>query len=312
MTEDLIHGGIVSYQAEEFIDTGTYGSLITGTDLPAMVWPGLTESFSIGVEETYDETHYLGANGGSYLENVRNTKTGEELPFSATIYPQKTQNWNLLPFIVGGAAGFSDSVDSTSWLKELDGWFTTFTGIMFESYTIDIPERGKVKQTISGFAGHQTAPTETDPLAAGNGTHASMNTEDLLTWNDITSIKMDTGDPPSVAIGHCIGDISLGFSSTILKRFHPESNLSTKICGVKVVERKMELSLTLTYENQTFISLVTGGAKQNLLFVLDGITFMCKNLIWPKYIASVEPDELIGDTVTAVVDQPSFSYIPVP
>ena len=307
MTEDLIHGGIVSYQAENFIDGGSYGTLITGTDLPVMVWPGLTEAFSVGVEEAYDETHYLGAHGdSSYLENIRNTNTSEELPFSATIYPQKTQNWNLLPFIVGGAAAFSDSVDSTSWLKELDGWFTTFTGIMFESYTIDIPERGKVKQTISGFAGHQTAPSETDPVIGG--AHATKNTGDLLTWNDISSIKMDANTPPATAIGHCIGDISLGFSSTILKRFHPESGLSTKICGVKVVERKMELSLTLTYENQTFIDLVTGSTKQNVLFILDGITFICKNVIWPKYIASVEPDELIGDTVTAVVDQPSFTY----
>ena len=308
MTEDLIHGSIVSYQAEDFIGVGTYGTFITGVALPVMVWPGLTESFSIGVEETYDETHHLGAHGdASLLENIRNTKTGEELPFSTTIYPQKTQNWNLLPFIVGGAAAFSDSVDSTSWVKELDSKFTTFTGIMFESYTIDIPERGKVKQTISGFAGHQTAPSITNPAEA-TGTEATENTGDVLTWNDISAIFMDDKAIPDTAIGHCIGDISLGFTSTILKRFHPTSTLSTKICGVKVVERKMELSLTLTYENQTFISLVTGGTKQNLLLTIDGITFTCKGLLWPKYIADAKPDELIGDTVTAVVDQPTFTY----
>lgn len=317
MTEDLIHGSIVSYQAEDFTGSGTYGTLVAAAGPPAtpiMIWPGMVESFNIDVEENYDETLHLGANGDtSLLENVRNTKVSEELPFSATIYPQKTQDWDLLPFIVGGAAAFSDSVDSTSWIKELDSKFTTFTGIMFESLKIDIPERGKVKQTMSGFAGHQTAPSVTDPLTATSGTHASENTSDLLTWADIASIKMDATDTPSTVIDHCIGDISLGFSSTIIKRFHPESSLSTHICGVKVVERKLELSLTLTYVDQDFITLVTGATKQNFLLTIgatpNATTFTCKGLLWPKYIAKAEPNELIGDTITAVVDQPSFTYV---
>lgn len=306
MTEDLIHGSIVSYIPEDMTGVGDYGTLVA---TPTMVWPGLVESFDIGVEETYDETQHLGANADtSLLENVRNTKTSEELPFSAVIYPQKDLDWNLLPFIVGGAAAFSDSVDSTSWVKELNSKFTVFTGIMFESLKIDIPERGKVKQTISGFAGSQVAPSAVDPVTA----HASENTTDLLTWADIASIKMDATATPSTVISHCIGDISLGFTSEIIKRYHPESALSTKICGVKVVKRTMELSLTLTYVDQTFISLVTGATKQNFLLTIgttpNATTFTCKGLLWPKYIAKAEPNSLIGDTITAVVDQPSFTY----
>ena len=320
---DLIHGSVVSYQKELQNSTGAYGTLISHAydvgppevlAAPVMIWPGMVESFNIDVEENYDETQHLGANGDtSLLENVRNTKVSEDLPFSATIYPQKTQDWDLLPFIVGGAAAFSDSVDSTSWIKELNSKFTTFTGIMFESLKIDIPERGKVKQTISGFAGHQTAPSATDPLTATSGTHASENASDLLTWADIASIKMDATATPSTVIGHCIGDISLGFTSEITKRYHPESSLSTKMCGVKVVKRMMELSLTLTYENQDFVTLVTGATKQNVLLTIgttpNATTFTMKGLLWPKYVAKAEPNDLIGDTITAVVDQPSFTYV---
>lgn len=317
MTEDLIHGSIVSYQAEDFIGSGTYGTIVSAAGppaTPALLWPGLVESFDIGVKENYDETWHLGANGDtSLLENVRNTKVSEDLPFSATIYPQKTQDWNLLPFIVGGAAAFSDSVDSTSWVKELDSKFTVFTGIMFESLKIDIPERGKVKETISGFAGNQVAPSVTDPTTEHTGSHATEDTSDLLTWSDIASIKMDATATPSTVIDHCIGDISLGFTSEITKRYHPESSLSTRICGVKVVKRTMELSLTLTYVDQTFISLVTGATKQNLLLTIgttpNATTFTCKGLLWPEYIAKAEPNDLIGDTITAVVDQPSFTYV---
>ena len=310
---DLIHGSIVSYQAEDIHGAGTYGTLVTGASLPVMVWPGLVESFDVGVEETYDETTHLGAHGDtSRLENIRNVITGEELPFSMSVFPQKTQHWNLIPFIAGGAAGFSDTPDSLSFIKELNSKFTTYTGIMFESYKVDIPERGKIKQTISGFAGHQVAPSVTDPLTAGTGTHASELATGQLVWNDVVELKMDANATPSTAIDHCIGDISFGFTSEIAKRTHPESALTTKICGVEVMSRKMEVSLTLTYVDQTFLTLVTAGTKQNIKLKIgttpDATTFIFTGLLWPKYIAKAEPNDLIGDTITAVVDQPAFTY----
>jgi hypothetical protein len=310
---DLIHGSIVSYQAEDIHSGGTYGTLVTGTGLPVMVWPGLVESFDIGVEQTYEETQYLAAHGDtSRLENVRNVIIGEELPFSMSVYPQKTQQWNLIPFIVGGAAGFSDTPDSLSFIKELNSKFTVYTGVMFESYKVDIPEHGKIKQTISGFAGHQVAPSVTDPLTAGSGTHASENVSTQLVWNDVVELKMDANATPSTAIDHCVGDISFGFTSEIAKIKHPESTLTTKICGVEVLSRKMEVSLTLTYVDQTFISLVTAGTKQNIKLKIgttpDATTYIFTGLLWPKYIAKAEPNDLIGDTLTAVVDQPAFTY----
>jgi hypothetical protein len=261
----------------------------------------------------YDETQYLAAHGDtSRLENIRNVITGEELPFSMVVHPQKTQHWNLMPFITGSDTGFSDTVDSLSFIKELDSKFTTYTGIMFESYKVDIPERGKIKQTISGFAGHQVAPSVTDPLTAGGGTPASENTTDQLVWNDVVELKMDANDTPSTAIDHCVGDISFGFTSEIAKASHPESTLTTKICGVAVTSRKMELSLSLTYVDQTFITLVTAGTPQNIKLKIgttpDATTFIFKGLLWPKYIAKAEPNDLIGDTVTAVIDQPAFTY----
>ena len=310
---DLIHGSIVSYQAEDIHGTGTYGTLITGTSLPVMVWPGLVESFDIGVEETYDETQYLAAHGDtSRLENTRNVITGEELAFSMSVYPQKTQHWNLIPFITGSTSGFSDTPDSLSFIKELNSKFTVYTGVMVDAYKVDIPERGKIKQTISGFAGHQVAPSVTDPLAAGSGTHASENATDQLVWNDVVELKMDATATPSTAIDHCVGDISFGFTSEIAKKTHPESTLTTKICGVEVMSRKMEVSLTLTYVDQTFISLVTAGTKQNIKLKIgttpDATTFVFTGLLWPKYIAKAEPNDLIGDVITSVVDQHAFTY----
>lgn len=307
MTEDLIHGSIVSLIAEDMVGVGTYG---TCPATPTMVWPGMTTGFSIPVKYNYDETTHLAAHGATRLERIRNTKLGEELPFSAEIYPQKTQDCALLKYIVGGAAAYSDSVDSTTWIKELDGDYSVYSGIMLEGYKIDIPEHGLVKQTLSGFAGNQEAPT-TAPVGL---VEATENVSDILSWEDISSLKMDTTATPSTAIDHCIGDISLNFSSVVAKRYHPESTLSTKMCGVKVMARKLELSFTFSaYVDETFLTLVSGGTKQNVLLTIgatpNATTFTCKGLLWPEYDPTTSPDELIGQTVTALVDQPSFTYV---
>ena len=306
---DLIHGSIVSYQAEDIYGDGEYGTLVEDVTKPIMLWPGLTKSFLVGVEEVYEEILHLGANGDtSLLANVRNMKMREELPFSAEIVPQQTLHWPLLQYSVGGTGAFSDEVDSTSWIKELDDNFSVFTGIMMESFKVDMPEQGIVSQTLSGFAGHQIAPSAVDPVI----THATANTSDPLTWNDITSIKMGASDPPTTDITHCIGDISFGFTSEIAKRKHPESSLTTKMCGIRVMKRIMEASLTLTYADQTFLSLVTGGTSQNLLIKIgttpNETTFKIIGLRWPKYVAEAKPDEIIGDAITAVTDNPSFTY----
>ena len=308
---DLIHGNIVSYQAEDIYGTtGEYGTLVDdGATTPLMLWPGLVKSFLVGVEEVYEEILHLGAHGdSSLLANVRNMKMREELPFSAEIVPQKTLHWPLLKFSIGGDGAFSDEVDSSSWIKELNSNYSVYTGIMLESFKVDIPEQGIVTQSLSGFAGHEIAPSAVDPVVA----HATANTSDPLTWNDITEIRMDATSEPSEDITHCIGDISFGFTSEIAKRKHPESVLKTKMCGVRVMKRIMEVSLTLTFVDETLLSLVTAGTSQNLLIKIgtdpNETTFIFTGLKWPKYIAKAAPDEIIGDTITAVTDQPAFTH----
>jgi hypothetical protein len=165
-------------------------------------------------------------------------KLGEDLPFHLETYPQAGMKFPLLEFITGSATGFGDTPDSTSWLKELAGKFSVFTGVMFEDYKCEIPERGAVKETISGFAGDRAAIAAVSPA----DTEASEDTSKPRVWNDIVSIRMGGSAGPSESIAHCLSDISFGFTSEIEKKTHPESDLSTKICGVRVVARKTNLA----------------------------------------------------------------------
>lgn len=311
-TQDLIHGSVVSYQAEGMTNGGEYGVLDVDAgppQLPVMKWPGLNTSFSVDVEEEYEEISHTPAHGASnQLESVRNCLLGEKLPFSLEVYPQKTLHWPLLEFITGSTSTLSDTVDSTSWMKELDGKYSVFTGVMFEDYKVEIPAKGSVKETISGFAGHRAAIADTSPAE----TEATMNTSRPISWNDIVSIRMGDAPSPTDTIDHCLSDISFGFTSEIQQRLHPESTLSSKICGVRVAARKMFVSLKLTWADQTFIDLVTGSTKQHLKLVIgttpDATTLEFGGLYWPKYIAKAEAKELVGDTITCITDQHTFTY----
>ena len=306
---DLIHGTAVSYQKEDRTDLGEYGILYETGPAPIMLYPGLSTSFSVDVDEPYEEVAYTPAHGEEHiLELVRNVKLGENLPFNLVSHPQVTGDWPLLQFITGSTSGLGDQPDSTSWLKELDGKFSLFTGVMFEDYKVEIPGIGVAKETISGFAGHRVAIADTSPAT----TEATENTSDALVWNDISSIRMDDSDTPSETIEHCISDISFGFTSEIAQRVHPESDLTTKMCGVRVMSRKMFVSLKLVWVDQAFLDVVKEPEKLNLKMVIGQsgheTTFQFNGLYWPKYISKAEPKELVGDTITCIVDQPSFTY----
>jgi hypothetical protein len=115
-----------------------------------------------------------------------------------------------------------------------------------------------------------------------------------------------------VSIAHCVSDISFGFTSEVKKETHPESTLSTKIKGVRVTGRKMSVTLKLTWVDQTFLDIVAGSSKQYLKIVIgtspDETTLEFNGLFWPQYISKAEPKELVGSSITCIVDQPSFSY----
>jgi hypothetical protein len=310
MVQDLIHGTAVSFKAEGRVDGGEYGTFIAAG---GMLYPGLSTGFNVDVEEVYEEVSYTPAHGEEHnLELIRNVKVAEELPFNLVTFPQVTADWPLLKFITGSASGLGDQPDSTSWLKELVGeasdQFSLFTGVMLTDYKCEIPGLGAAKETISGFAGNRASLTSSSPSAS----EAQENTSHALTWKDIYEIKMDAEANPTESIIHCISDISFGFTSEIAKQVHPESTLSTKMCGVRVVSRKMFVSLKLTWVDQSFLDVVTGSGKKNLKLIIGPsghrTTFVFGGLYFPKYVAKADPKELVGDTITCIVDQPIFSY----
>jgi hypothetical protein len=313
--QKLIFGTAVSFQAEDRLGAGEYGIMPGGLSAGIMLNPGLSTMFSVDLDEAYEEIGYTPAHGaGHVLEKVRNVKLGEELPFTLTTHPQVNGNWPLLKYITGAGsgAGLGDEPDSTTWMKELDKRWSVFTGIMMEDLKVEIPGIGVAKESYTGFAGHRLkdpgAEEETSPV----NTEAPADTSRALVWDDIVSIRMDDTATPTEVIENCVSDITFGFASEVKKQVHPESSLTTKIAGVRVVSRKMFVSLKLTLVDQAFQDVVSQSQKQYLEMVIGPVghrtTFLFGGLYFPKYVAKADPRNLVGDTITSIVDQPTFVY----
>jgi hypothetical protein len=298
MTVSLIHGTVVSYRKE----TGDYGSFVPGQ----MLNPGLSTMFSVDVDETYEEIQFTPAHEEpNILEKVVNVKIGEELPFTLTTYPQKNAGWPLLQYVTGATDGLGDEPASTTWMKELNGKYSLFPGIMMEDVKVEIPGVGVVKESYTGFAGHRAAITDTAPDGI---TEAAKDDNRALVWSDISEIFMDDKAVPDTLIPHCISDISFGFTNEVVKFVHPNSTLSTKIYGVRVVSRKMFVTLKLGWVSDAFLAIVEGSTTQSLKFTLDGTTFIFGGLYFPKYVSKADPRELVGDNITSIMNKPTFTY----
>ena len=527
MTTILIHGSVVSFQPERRTNaTGSYGVIDEVGEAPIMLWPGLNTGFSIDVEESFEEIQHNPAHSeiAHTLEQVRNAKVGEDLAFGITVHPQIDAHWPLLKFATGSAYGLGDQPDSTTWMKQLDGKWSRFTGIMMEDVKVEIPGVGVVKESYSGFAGHRMAIADATPgyteaiedltralvwndisavqmgiigsgawslkttpdvekdlqsicygnglyvafanesaddrimtspdgkvwtiqttpagdqtwqsICYGNGlfvavagssisntdrvmtspdgitwtlrtsvdkdnawqsiTHANdlfvavsntgtidmvMTSVDAITWtsrvtpagnnawqgitygnglyvavadsgtldrvmtspdgimwtlkvtpagdNDWMSIicvnglyvavgetgtenRVMTSLSTVVDIPHCVSDMAFGFTNEVVKALDVPIVLTTGIADVRVVSRKMFVSLKLNWISQVFIDIVAAGERIYLKFVIGAspneTTFEFWGLKWPKYIAKAVPTEVIGDTITSIPDLPGFRY----
>lgn len=292
-------GGSIEYVAEKRLSGGSWAVMPTN---PIMKSFGLVESFDPSLEEKYDETTHLMAHGGNRLEETRNVITEGLLPLSLSFRPQ---NFDFLECVTGDSLGLGDNPDTYTLIQTLDSKYSVWKGTMFESFKVDIPEKSTVKASMAAFAAHYVAPSAVNPV--GTGTHAVVEAASQMKWADITELKMDTNAVPTTSIAGCIGDISFGFSSDMWKKGDVKSAHFTKQGGVYVFKRNFELSFTITYVDESFYTLVTAGTKQNVLLRIGGDTFIFKNLLWPKWIGKAEPNELLANTITCVVDQPKYT-----
>ena len=295
---------ITGTRSIEYVEEATYGTQPTD---PTLLWLGLVNPFSPPIKRTMEEVRYLSAAGATKtLHNVRNVQVGGELGASFTY---KVQDWDLVKYITGSASGLADDIKSISLVQGIEiasaMKYTVYKGCVLSKWSLTLPKSGIATADVDVVIGDVADPSAVDP--AGLGTHASEVAGNPFIWEDITDLKMDANDPPTTAIAHNVGDIKLEITNDVELPKDVDSTMWTDTGGYNVKIASMSVSLELGWIDMSFFDLVKASTKQNLKFTLGGKTFSVKGLIFPEFNPEIKPDDLMGQVVTAVMDQPDLT-----
>ena len=305
--EDSLKNPITGSKYAEYVPEnrdgpGCWGVLPTN---PNFFWFGLVKEFTPPEKESYEETSYSGAYDETHtLELQRNTNVDAKLTASVKY---AIQNWDFMEYIMGSATGFSDVVDSFSVVYYADSKWVVLKGGMLLKWSLNIPVSGIATVDADMVFGDITAPSATDPKGT-SGAHASELSIAPFIWKNITNLKMDINDPPTTSLTDIVEGVTITITNDAKIVTGVDSTYTTKGVGVIIHNRKIEVSLDLTYINlATFQNLVAGHTKQNLSFELGGKKITIYGLLFPEWVAELKPGELVGQTVTAITDLPAMT-----
>ena len=289
--------GSIEWKEEDRFVGGDWGSLQA---TPAMKAIGLVSPFDPHYGRVLKENSYLPAyEDVDDLMKSRTLQVGGEVSGKFSYYPQ---NWDLIEYATGDAAGLDATVDSLSLLSYVDSKYTLITGAMVTDYTINIPAEDWVKVDVSYIAGDVADPSGVDPAAAG--THASEAAGNPFLWSGLSALKFGSADPPVSDFSDIVGDIKLSIKNDWDLPVHGDSTMWTKAGGPILKKRTLEVSLGMTWADvDSFWSIMKASTKQNLKFTLGAKTFTVKGLIVPELNPKQDPEEYIGETVSFATDR---------
>lgn len=288
-------GSIEWIEEDRFVET--WGTFPTN---PAMKAIGLVSPFEPHAGRILKENSYLPAHDDvDDLMKARNMQVGGELSGKFSYYPQ---DWNLLQYATGDAAGLDATVDSLSLLSFVDNQYTVIKGSMITEYTINIPAEDWVKIDVSYIAGDVADPSGVDPTGAGS--HASEAAGDPFLWAGLENLFFDGSDTPTTAFTDVVGDITVSIKNDWDLPVHGDSTMWTKAAGPVLKSRSIDVSLGMIWADvESFWAIMKASTKQNLKFTLGSKTFIIKGLIVPELNLKQDPEDYIGETVNFASDR---------
>lgn len=291
--------GSIEWLKEDRFGSGTWGTLLDEEpDAGDMKAIGLVSPFDPHYGRILKENSYLPAFADvNDLMKTRTLQVGGELSGKFSYYPQ---NWDMIEYATGDAAGLDATVDSISLLSFVDSQYTLTLGAMITDYTINIPKEDWVKVDVSYMAGDVVDPSGVDPAIS----HATEIAGNPFLWSGLSALTFGSADPPISAFTDVVGDITVSIKNNWDLPVHGDSTMWTKAAGPILKSRSIDVSLGMVWADvESFWDIMKASTKQNLQFTLGGSTFLIKGLIVPELNPKQDPEDYIGETVSFATDR---------
>ena len=292
----------------EWVAEVTPGTVPTN---PAMQYIGRTLSFAPNDEAKYETIRYLP--DASVTDNkallVKHIKTSESLGFEAEFVPLVGSSYSLLDYFIGksGAVLVSDTQPSLSmgFINALTATnkYHIYKGCYGESFSMDIPENGKITNKIKMIAWDLAIST----TYIGTGSHAALSTAAELTFDDISNVQMGDTGGALANITDNVNSLNWSITNNLGVSIDINQTTPTKIKNVVVNSRDIKIGLNVDYSDlatdaATNLSItgVRAGKAKDIAFTLDGKTYKFIGAKFPKLPYSFGADDLVGDSVESL------------
>ena len=302
----------------EMVDETEYGVLPTN---PEMEYIGVITSGSINDKPIIEsgrflpQVDYTDTIGQTSTSAYYHQKTTSEITIETDYNPKSVEEGFLFyalgnPTLSAGNAvtgavdglGTSFSVGS----KILSSpKYLVYSGGYVQDFSLDVARDGLVNcsaTTMYANAGVNVgSPTYTNtanPMSSdyiGTGSHASTTAGDILAFSDITSSTL------TPALGSAADDIVESISVSISNNIRWIKDLgggfTTKVTNAALLGRDITVGLELAYDELALYNSIYSGKKFDNSMTLDGYLFEFGGFVFPEYPVSMNPEELLGETI---------------
>ena len=282
----------------EYVAESSYATIPTD---PTMEWIGAVNKFSPKDKtKTASEKYLKDKEATNRAEAYIHAKTGEELGFDLTYYPQASKFIGLMEYATGSATGLVDNVNSFSVgliLNETVSKYSTYEGCVIDSFTLNIPDDGYVSCDVSCTAADKSDWDTTSYI--GTGTHASDPNETPLTSEDITSIQIDYG-AGFVDVNDAVNAITLKIENKIGYARDLASSNTGRIKGMALTGRDITVELDMDYDSFSMMTHIRSLTELKVKFVLGTKTFTVTGVKFPEMPYEFSSEDLIGDKLSSL------------
>ncbi len=286
----------------EYITESVFATLPTN---PAMKWIGAVSKFSPKDKtKTASEKYLKDKVATNRAESYIHAKTGEELGFDITYYPQPGSFDDFLLLVTGSATGLADSIGSFSLglvLDETTTKYSYYEGCVVDSFTLNIPDDGFVSCDVSCTAADKS--TWGTSTYIGTGSHATDPLETPLTSEDITSVQIDYG-AGYVDVEDAINAITLKIENKVGYARDLASANAGRIKGSALTGRDITLELDMDYDSFDMMTYIRSLTELDVKFVLGSgshsWTFAVSGVKFPEMPYEFSSEDLIGDKLSSL------------
>jgi len=287
----------------EYIKETSFGTMPTN---PEMEWIGIVTDAKFTDKPKSFSTRYF--TDAAYTEPksaaYKHIKTVMEAGVEIEYVPQGILD-GFLGFALGGdtsCTGLEDGIKSVTIGAIITGGtnkYVVYEGCVVDEFTLTIPEDDVLKCSAKFTAADAAAPSTTD--YTGTGSNATASTDDMLTCDDVSDIKLSVDNGTTWANAtDIVREIELSISNKNVYLKDLASANSTHIAGVVNVGKDVKLGLELYYDDLDLLTQVQALTQCGFKFTIDDKTFTLTGVQFPEYPLDVKPDEVIGDKLESL------------